>query len=103
MTMLFDEVLSTTKAVRQWLDLNKPVSRSLVMECCELSSYAPSSRNSQPFRFQFVDDSDKKQQIASLYGEIWDMYASPMYTAEAEKATTDKERQAIFRITLRSP
>lgn len=67
----FDEVLSTTKAVRQRLDLTRPLPREVVLECCELANYAPSSRNTQPWSFVFVEDAAKKAQVAQLYAAVW--------------------------------
>jgi len=101
MMLSFDEVLSTTKAVRQRLDLQRPVARELILECCELANYAPSSRNTQPWRFVFVDDADRRARIAELYAAVWDMIAGPMYENELAGCSTEMDRARIERM-LRS-
>ena len=62
-----DEVLTTTRAVRKRLDLERPVARELVEECVEIAHQAPSGSNAQGWRWVFVDDPAKKSAIADLY------------------------------------
>ena len=40
-----DELLSTTRAVRKRLDLDRPVPREVIMECLELAVQAPTASN----------------------------------------------------------
>ena len=70
-----DELLSTTRAVRKRLDLNRPVAISLVKECLELALQAPSGSNSQNWHFLVLTDYNKKLQIAQLYRQSWQRYA----------------------------
>ena len=42
-----DEVLTTTRAVRRRLDLERPVRRDLVEECVRIALQAPNGRNRQ--------------------------------------------------------
>ena len=42
-----DEVLSTTRAVRKRLDFDRPVPRTLIEECVDLATQAPTGRNRQ--------------------------------------------------------
>ena len=42
-----EELLSTTRAVRQRLDFNKPVSEELIKECIEVAMQAPTGGNTQ--------------------------------------------------------
>lgn len=92
MNLSFDEVLSTTKAVRQRLDLERPVSREVILECCELANYAPSSRNAQAWSFVFVDALEKRAQVAELYATVWDEHASPMYENEISSAASPAQK-----------
>lgn len=71
-----DQLLSTTRAVRKRLDLNKPVERDVINECLELAIQAPTGSNTQNWHWVFVDDSDKKRALADLYGRAFDPYAS---------------------------
>lgn len=63
----FDEVLSTTRAVRRRLDLNRPVARALLLQCVELAMQAPTERNWQRWRFLFVTDAAQRARLADLY------------------------------------
>src|SRR5947209_6389966 len=42
-----DELLSTTRAVRKRLDLERPVDPSLIRECIEMAAQAPTGGNGQ--------------------------------------------------------
>jgi nitroreductase len=62
-----DALLSTTRAVRKRLDLERPVPREVIAECLELAVQAPTASNSQTWRWMVIDDADKRRQIAELY------------------------------------
>jgi nitroreductase len=66
-----DELLSTTRAVRKRLDLQRPVEREVLMECVELAVQAPSGSNVQRWHWLFVDDPAKKKALAEIYNSIW--------------------------------
>lgn len=63
----FDLVLQTTPSVRKRLDLKRPVERSVIEECMNLAVHAPNGSNQQPYRFLFVDDHKRKQELADIY------------------------------------
>jgi nitroreductase len=62
-----DRLLTTTRAVRKRLDLDRPVDRALVLDCLRIATQAPSGGNSQPWRWLVVDDSDLRADLAELY------------------------------------
>ena len=62
-----DELLSTTRAVRKRLDLERPVPRELIEECLELAVQAPTGSNSQGWRWIVVDDAEQRKGLAELY------------------------------------
>ena len=62
-----DRLLTTTRAVRKRLDLDRPVDRALVLDCLRIATQAPSGGNSQPWRWLVVDDSDLRAGLAELY------------------------------------
>lgn len=62
-----DELLSTTRAVRRRLDLERPVARPTILDCIALSQQAPTASNTQTWHWLVVTDPDKKAQIAALY------------------------------------
>jgi nitroreductase len=67
MTLSFDEVLTTTKAVRQRLDLSRPVPRTTVEECLRLAFQAPNGANDQSWGWVLVDDPKIRAELADLY------------------------------------
>src|SRR6478609_658590 len=62
-----DELLSTTRAVRKRLDLERPVEREVLEECLQLAQQAPTASFSQNWHFVVVTDADKRAAL----GEIW--------------------------------
>jgi len=69
-----DELLSTTRAVRKRLDLERPVERSVIEECLELAIQAPTGSNAQKWHWVVVTDPDLKAQIAEHYAAGFDPY-----------------------------
>ncbi len=70
-----DELLSTTRAVRRRLDLDRPLDLNLVRECLELAMQAPSGSNRQGWHFVLVTDPQKKLEVANIYRKGWDLYS----------------------------
>jgi nitroreductase len=62
-----DELLSTTRAVRKRLDLERPVDATLVRECIEVATQAPTGSNAQGWHFVVVTDPAKRAKLAELY------------------------------------
>jgi nitroreductase len=71
-----DELLSTTRAVRRRLDLQRPVEREVIMDCIRLAVQAPSGSNRQRWHFVVVTDPSLRTQIADLYGLAYRRYAA---------------------------
>jgi nitroreductase len=62
-----DALLTTTRAVRKRLDLDRPVPRDIITECLEIAVQAPTASNSQTWRWMVIDDPQRRMQIAELY------------------------------------
>jgi nitroreductase len=62
-----DALLSTTRAVRKRLDLERDVPEALLRECLELSQQAPTGSNKQGWRWLIVTDAAKRQALADIY------------------------------------
>ena len=62
-----DELLTTTRAVRKRLDLERPVEREVLTECIEIAVQAPTGSNSQGWHWVVVTEADTKQALAELY------------------------------------
>ncbi len=65
-----DLLLSTTRAVRRRLDLDRPVDPAIVHDCLRLAIQAPTASNSQTWRWMVVTDADKRAEIAQLYSSF---------------------------------
>ena len=75
-----DKLLSTTRAVRKRLDLSRPVSPDVVLECIRLSQQAPTGSNMQGWRWMVVTDPEKRKALADLYAK-----AGRDYLAQGQK------------------
>jgi nitroreductase len=64
-----DRLLTTTRAVRRRLDLDRPVERDVLLECISIAQQAPTGGNSQQWSFVVVTDPGKRARIADLYRE----------------------------------
>ncbi|HCU91236.1 MAG TPA: nitroreductase [Actinobacteria bacterium] len=69
-----DEVLTTTRAVRKRIDLDRAVPLTLIADCIEIALQAPSGGNRQGWHFVVVTDADKRRRIAELYRQAWAQY-----------------------------
>jgi nitroreductase len=63
-----DRLLSTTRAVRRRLDLERPVEREVILDCIRLSQQAPTASNTQQWRWMVVMDPAKRKAIGEIYG-----------------------------------
>lgn len=88
-----DELLSTTRAVRKRLDLERPVPMELVRECIELATQAPSGSNQQGWHFVVVTDEAKRAKLGEIYARGFDLYRN-MPNAAGAVSTGDPERDA---------
>lgn len=65
-------LLSTTRAVRKRLDLDRPVERQVILDCIRLATQAPSGSNSQRWRWLVVTDPARRRALADLYRGVWE-------------------------------
>jgi nitroreductase len=73
-----DELLTTTRAVRKRLDLDRPVELEVVREALAVALQAPSGSNSQTWHWIVLTDPQLKQQVADLYARSYASYRSAM-------------------------
>ena len=86
-----DALLSTTRAVRKRLDLERPVPRAVVDECLELAVQAPTGSNSQTWRWVVVDDAGKRRALADLYRK-----GAEPYLSGASEQAGDAQTRRVF-------
>jgi nitroreductase len=69
-----DELLTTTRAVRKRLDLDRPVPPEVIEECLELAIQAPTGSNAQQWRFLVVTEQAKKEALTKIYRAAWESH-----------------------------
>jgi len=84
-----DHVLSTTRAVRKRLDLDREVEPSVIAQCLRLAAQAPTGGNIQSWRFVVVTDADRRAAI----GEYYRQSAAEYLAAGLARARTDEQRR----------
>jgi len=62
-----DRLLTTTRAVRRRLDVDRPVAPSVILECIDLSQQAPTASNRQHWRWLVVTDPEPRARLAEIY------------------------------------
>jgi nitroreductase len=70
-----DKLLTTTRAVRRRLDLDRSVEREVIQECLDIAIQAPSGGNAQGWHFVVVTDAVKRAKIGEFYRESFFIYA----------------------------
>ena len=76
-----DQLLSTTRAVRRRLDLNRPVPLELVRECIEVAVQAPTGSNQQGWHFVVVTDRAKRAALGEIYARAFALYENLPFAA----------------------
>jgi nitroreductase len=84
-----DEALTTTRAVRKRLDLERAVDLDLVRECLEIAIQAPTGSNRQGWHFIVVTDKAKREGLSDLYRRSFEVYRgasrAPAVSAQMER------------------
>ena len=69
-----DALLSTTRAVRKRLDLDREVPDDVLLECLQLAVQAPTGSNRQGWRWLVVRDAAKRAALADIYNRAGGEY-----------------------------
>ena len=86
-----DDLLSTTRAVRRRLDLERPVEPELIRECVEMAAQAPTGSNAQGWHFVVVTDAEKREKLAEMYREGFQIFYGDRDAALAGMPQEDPE------------
>ncbi|MSR15546.1 MAG: nitroreductase family protein [Gammaproteobacteria bacterium] len=102
-----DHVLTTTRSVRQRLDLERKVPEALIKEALNVALQAPTGANTQTWRFVVVTEAAAKARIADLYRQAAGLYVEGKtslsrtgVTMLREYAATDlrqQQREALIK------
>ena len=92
-----DQLLTTTRAVRRRLDLERPVDPSLIEECLRVALQAPNGGNQQGWQFVVVTDPGLRTSVADVFRR-----GAVAYAQRADKppapARREEEREARHRV-----
>lgn len=97
-----DELLTTTRAVRKRLDLQRPVERDTLETCLRLAFQAPNGDNAQAYDWVLVDDDDTKRAMAEIYRSALDGYL-PSILKAAEGGPAPELVRLGFPVDISSP
>jgi len=86
-----DALLSTTRAVRKRLDLDRPVPPEVILECLELAHQSPIGGNREVRRWVVVTEPERRQRLADLYR----VGALPYLRARAAERTADATHRRV--------
>ena len=65
-----DRLLSTTRSVKNRLDLEREVPEELILDCIDIAEQAPTGGNQSSRRWLVIRDPETKKEIAELYREV---------------------------------
>ena len=91
-----DRLLSTTRAVRKRLDLEREVPESVIVDCLRLAVQAPTGSNTQGWRWIVVTDPAKKKELARIYSEGGKGYLQSAAGREMDAQTKRVYESALF-------
>jgi nitroreductase len=95
-TAITDHLLSTTRAVRKRLDLDRPVEESVILDCLRLAIQAPTASNAQDWRWVVVTDPEKKAELARMYTEGGAEYLRSAASTAPEGQTKRVYESALY-------
>ena len=86
-----DRLLTTTRAVRRRLDLDRPVDPEVILDCLRLAVQAPTGSNAQGWRWVVVTDADKRAALAAMYRDT-----GLEYLRKAAEAEQDDQTRRVY-------
>jgi nitroreductase len=97
-----DELLTTTRSIRQRLDLDNPVDLTVVDECLRMALQAPSGSNEQSWHWIVVTDPEVRGRLGELYLDAFNerrarasAAAAPVPQGAAGTVTDDTRRRVM--------
>lgn len=91
-----DWLLSTTRAVRKRLDLERPVEPEVIHECLRLAIQAPTGSNTQGWRWLVVTDPAKRVKLAEYYRSGGAAYSAARQGDSPDEQTTRVRSSAAY-------
>jgi nitroreductase len=93
-----DQLLSTTRAVRRRLDLERPVERELLEDCLRLAQQAPTGSYRQDWHFLVVADPDLRAGLADLWRQGAEKYLAGVADPETIPGMMGRVLGGVFHL-----
>jgi nitroreductase len=93
-----DELLSTTRAVRKRLDLERPVERGVLEECLRLAQQAPTGSYRQNWHFVVVTEPELRAGLADLWRQGAEKYLAGIGDPEAIPGMMGRVVSGVFHL-----
>ena len=93
-----DELLSTTRAVRKRLDLERPVERDVLEECLRLAQQAPTGSYRQNWHFLVVTEPELRKGLADLWRQGAERYLAGIGDPEAIPGMMGRVLAGVFHL-----
>ena len=88
-----DTLLTTTRAVRKRLDLNRLVEEQQIIKCLEISQQAPTGSNRQGWQRVIITDKGERRVIANFYRQ-----GAGNYLEERKNSARDRGAEQDFKV-----
>jgi nitroreductase len=99
-----EQLLTTTRAVRRRLDVDRPVDAETIRHCLSIATQAPTSVNQQNWHFVVVTDATVRAGVAEWYRRAWQDYSStPLDEDPPGEASGAASSRHLARIMPRVP
>lgn len=93
-----DELLTTTRAVRRRLDLERPVERGVIEDCLRLAQQAPTGSNAPWVHFVVVTDAPRRAALAEVYRRGLEIYRTLPFVSRALELNDPTQNAARSRV-----
>jgi nitroreductase len=99
-----DELLTTTRAVRKRLDLDRPVPLEVVREALQVALQAPSGGNRQGWHWIVLTEDEPKRRVAELYARSHrEAYRAPAEPVDPARARIQSSSTYLREVMHRVP
>jgi nitroreductase len=88
-------VLTTTRAIRRRLDLDRPVDPVVVRQCIDLAVHAPSAENQQNWRWLVVTDKELRHEIVQRYRQAWIIHRTGAGGRVRRRGRAERDQRTI--------
>ncbi|WP_134322021.1 nitroreductase family protein [Cumulibacter soli] len=90
-----DKLLTTTRAVRKRLDLERPVERKVLLDCIDIAQQSPTGSNRMRWHWVVVTDEQKRRELGQIYWDSSEEYFNgEQPDADFDQAQTDRVRSS---------